>query len=243
MEIATSLRRPSRPPSSATFGDHPGLPDVIPQPANVANPSSSDAPTADPNLICLRPTREIILSPRPDRLLERISQVRCQILSSVYLKDRFEKVPGHDHWSLAIRLLTHGILSHFFTQELQSYNFMLNGEISSPGRFWWIFFFHQVSVKLILTKLDSILIDTSRGLTPVERVALACGKCLSVDIALSLDLTTISYRDHLPSSLKLKVPVRAHSGVNPHASGPTASQPPTGETLGGTKTTINKAAK
>ena len=125
--------------SSATFGDHPGLPDVIPQPANVANPSSSDAPTADPNLICLRPTWEIILSPRPDGLLERISQVRCQILSSVYLKDRFEKVPGHDHWSLAIRLLTHGILSHFFTQELQSYNFMLNGEISSPGRFWWIF--------------------------------------------------------------------------------------------------------
>ena len=88
-----------------------------------------------------------------------------------------------------------------------------------------------------------MLIDTSRGLTPVDRAALACGKCLSVDIALSLDLTTISYRDHLPSSLKLKVPVRAHSGVNPHASGPTASQPPTGETLGGTKTTINKAAK
>ena len=79
--------------------------------------------------------------------------------------------------------------------------------------------------------------------TAVDRAALACGKCLSVDIALSLDLTTISYRDHLPSSLKLKVPVRAHSGVNPHASGPTASQPPTGETLGGTKTTINKAAK
>ena len=50
-------------------------------------------------------------------------------------------------------------------------------------------------------------------------------------------------RDHLPSSLKLKVPVRAHSGVNPHASGPTASQPPTSETLGGTKTTINEAAK
>ena len=97
-----------------------------------------------------------------------------------------------------------------------------------------------MSVKLILTKANLTQYSSTHN---VDRAALACGKCLSVDIALSLDLTTISYRDHLPSSLKLKVPVRAHSGVNPHASGPTASQPPTGETLGGTKTTINKAAK